>query len=141
MPASTDGFAARILVVDDQQSNLRLLELALRRAGYAEVVSTTDPREVVALHERNRFDLILLDLQMPRMSGFEVMAGLPGVPILVLSADPTSLTQALEAGAAGFLAKPFVLAEVVLRVGALLEKIMARGERSARTSEPLRLEA
>jgi CheY-like chemotaxis protein len=127
MAESIDVLGARILLVDDQPSNLRLLELALHRAGYSDLVSTSDPREVVTLHQRNQFDLILLDLQMPRMSGFEVMAALPGVPMLVLSADPASLTPALEAGAAGFLAKPFVLAEVVLRVGTMLEKIMARG--------------
>jgi DNA-binding response OmpR family regulator len=141
MPGSTDFFGARILIVDDQQINLRLLELTLTRAGYSNLTSTTDAAEACALHRRNPFDLILLDLQMPRMSGFEVMATLPGVPCLVLSADATSMAPALEAGAAGFLSKPFVLAEVVLRVGAMLEKIMTRASRPATTSEPLGLEA
>jgi adenylate cyclase len=132
MLAVTDILGARILIVDDQQANLRLLEYALRRAGYVGVASTTEPLEVSALHLQNRYDLIILDLQMPQMNGFQVMEELakvePGtrVVILVLSADPSQMTRALDAGAAGFLSKPFVLAEVVLRVRQMLEKTMAR---------------
>jgi DNA-binding response OmpR family regulator len=128
MPGSTDVFSARILIVDDQESNLRLLEYALRRGGYLAVTATANPLEVSALHRRHRYDLILLDIQMPRMNGFEVLQGLrsPGkedsVAVLVLTADPAQMVRALESGATGFLSKPFVLAEVLTCVRLLLEK-------------------
>jgi DNA-binding response OmpR family regulator len=128
MPGFTNVFGARILIVDDQESNLRLLECVFRRAGYVAVASTTDPVAVFALHRQNHYDLIMLDLQMPRMNGFEVMKslrnaeGADAVAILVLSADPAQMVQALEAGANGFLSKPFVLAEVLSRVRLMLEK-------------------
>jgi len=132
MPSLTDGLSARILVVDDQQTNVRLLEYALRRAGYVAVTSTLDPQCVVALHLQNRYDLIILDLQMPRMNGFEVMAAMKAadaddrVAILVMSADPSQMLLAIEGGAASFLSKPFVLAEVLSRVKLMLETVVAR---------------
>jgi DNA-binding response OmpR family regulator len=129
MPGFTDVFQAKILIVDDQESNLRLLEHTLRRGGYVAVTSTSDPVAVSALHNMNRYDLILLDLQMPRMSGFQVMEGLANdaaVSILILSADPGQMVPALEAGARGFLSKPFVLTEVVARVRLMLETTMSR---------------
>ena len=127
MSESTDGNGARILIVDDQESNVRLLEHALRRGGYAAVSSTTDPLAVCELQRQNRYDLILLDLQMPRRNGFEVIEELLAVEgdraaILVLSADPAQEPQALKAGAAGFLSKPFLLAEVLRRVRLIVEK-------------------
>jgi DNA-binding response OmpR family regulator len=131
MPQSTDDFGAAILIVDDQDSNVRLLEHVLRRAGYVAVTSTTDPRAVCALHREYRYDLILLDLQMPRMNGFDVLSGLleiegeDRVRILVLSADPAQMVHALEAGATSFLSKPFDLAEVLLRVGLMLGQTAA----------------
>lgn len=73
MPGSADILNARILVVDDKPANVRLLEGMLRGAGYVCVESTTDPSEVCELHRRNRYGLILLDLQMPRLDGFQVM--------------------------------------------------------------------
>jgi CheY-like chemotaxis protein len=123
MPSSIDAFGASILIVDDQESNARLLDFALRRGGYSAVTSTTNPREVCSLHRQNHYDLILLDLQMPCMNGFEVMEGLAiegKVAILVLSGDPTQMTRALKAGGTSFLSKPFVLAEVLLRVKGIL---------------------
>lgn len=135
MPEPTDVHLARILIVDDQESNVRLLEFALRRAGFVAATSTTEPLDVCMLHRRDRYDLILLDLQMPRMSGFEVMSALAKiegeekVPILVLSADPAQNLQALEAGATAFLSKPFVLAEVILAVQLLLDAREARAVR------------
>lgn len=125
MSGSIDVFSSRILVVDDQESNVRLLTYALRREGYLAVTCTTEPLEVCALHREHQFDLILLDLQMPRMNGFAVMTALASekrVPVLILSADPSQMVQALEAGAADFLSKPFVLGEVLLVVRVLLEK-------------------
>jgi len=127
MSASPDVLRARILVVDDQQCNLRLLEFALRRAGYVGVASTSEPMEVCALQGLNDYALIILDLQMPQMNGFQVMEELrkiecgKRIAILVLSADPAQKTRALAAGAASFLSKPFVLAEVVERVHDLLD--------------------
>ena len=130
MPTFTDAFGARILIVDDAESNVRLLEFTLRRAGYRGVSSTTEPQQVSALHRENPYELILLDLQMPRMNGFEVMAALGDVEevekvaVLVLSADPSQRLPALQAGASDFLSKPFDLTEVLLRVRRLLETRM-----------------
>jgi DNA-binding response OmpR family regulator len=129
MTAFTDVLRAAILIVDDQQCNVRLLEYALRRAGYLAVASTTDPREAWALHRRNGYDLVLLDVQMPHRNGFEVMEELHGVEgervaVLMLSADPTQRLRALEAGAAGFLSKPYLLAEVLTRVQRMLENLV-----------------
>jgi CheY-like chemotaxis protein len=118
---------SRILIVDDQKSNLRLLEYTLRRGGFASITSTTDPRAVTALHRDHRYDLILLDLVMPGMDGFQVMEGLAEMeecgelPVLVMSADPRHELRALQAGARDFISKPFVLTEVVTRVSRLLE--------------------
>ena len=130
---STDHHLARILVVDDQSSNLRLLEHTLRRAGYLDVSSTTDPRAVAGLHLRDPYDLVVLDLQMPEMDGFEVMAELgraagPQPAILVMSAESAHMNAAFEAGAGGFLGKPFLLPDVVARVQLMLETAFARDE-------------
>ena len=87
---------ASILIVDDQQSNVSLLEQLLGEAGYTCVTSTTNPQEVGALHRENRYDLILLDLQMPGMDGFRVMEVLKTnesdsyLPVIVLTAQPAT---------------------------------------------------
>lgn len=126
MPLSTDGDVVKILIVDDQVSNVRLLELALRRAGYTDVASTMDPKQVAGLHLNEHYDLILLDLQMPEMTGFQVMQqlreaeGTPRVVILVISADPALKLAALEAGANDFLSKPFQITDVLGRVRSLM---------------------
>jgi DNA-binding response OmpR family regulator len=143
MPGCTEAFRARILIVDDQESNVRLLKFALRRGGYVAVTSTTDPLEVCALHRKNHYHLILLDLQMPRMNGFEVLEGLgkvegeAGVAVLVLSADPSQKVRALQAGASEFLSKPFVLADVLLRVRLMLEKTVSTVSRDIEEPAPL----
>jgi len=122
-----DAAGPRILIVDDQRSNVRLLEQTLRRAGYAEVMSTTEPREVTALHQQHQYDLILLDLQMPEMNGFQVMEQLQEtraehrVSILVLSADATQTAAVLKQGGDSFMGKPFRLPDVVERVQLLLK--------------------
>jgi CheY-like chemotaxis protein len=126
MVQPTEVPGPRILIVDDQLSNVRLLEHTLRRAGYVEVMSTTEPRQVTGLHVQHEYDLILLDLQMPDMNGFEVLAQLREiraahpVSILVLSADGTQTAAALTEGADSFLSKPFKLPEVVERIRVLL---------------------
>ena len=127
MISNTDILAARILVVDDQESNVLLLESLLSNAGYSNVESTMNPVEVCALHRKNAFDLILLDLQMPIMDGFQVLAGLktnvsdPYVPVIVLTAQPGHKLQALQSGAKDFISKPFDLLEVKTRIHNMLE--------------------
>ena len=127
MISNADILAARILIVDDQESNVLLLESLLSNAGYSNVESTMNPVEVCALHRKNAFDLILLDLQMPIMDGFQVLAGLktnvsdPYVPVIVLTAQPGHKLQALQSGAKDFISKPFDLLEVKTRIHNMLE--------------------
>jgi PAS domain S-box-containing protein len=118
---------ANILIVDDQESNVALLQQLLDEAGYTCVTSTMNPQEVCALHRKNRYELILLDLQMPRMDGFQVMAGLKAnesegyIPVIVLTAQPGHKLRALQAGAKDFISKPFDLIEVKTRIHNMLE--------------------
>ena len=122
-----DILDARILVVDDQNANVQLLEQVLAEAGYTNVSSTMNPQEVCALHRKNRYDLILLDLQMPGMDGFQVMEALKTnaadgyLPVLVLTAQPGHRLRALQAGAKDFISKPFELVEVRTRIHNMLE--------------------
>jgi len=120
---------ANILIVDDQESNICVLESFLEIQGFTNIKTTTDPRQVVQLFASFSPDLILLDLMMPHLSGFEVMMQLKSLisanthlPILVLTADFTSETRqrALSSGATDFLTKPFDLDEVGLRIQNLL---------------------
>lgn len=120
---------AKILIVDDQTPNVTLLEKMLRAEGYSNVVGVTDSRQVYELYEQQRFDLVLLDLNMPHLTGFDVMRQLRElepdsyVPILVLTAQPDMKTRlrALESGARDFLAKPFDRLEVLNRIRNMLE--------------------
>ncbi|GGZ11485.1 response regulator [Pseudoduganella plicata] len=118
---------ATILIVDDQEANVSLLEQMLRNEGYKNITTTQFPREVFALHEQQRFDLILLDLQMPEMDGFEVMEGLKKIehgsylPVLVITAQPAHKLRALKAGAKDFVSKPFDFVEVQTRIYNMLE--------------------
>lgn len=121
---------ARILIIDDQSENVALLRRLLSKAGYDEVQSTIEPSRAEILYEAYRPDLVLLDLHMPEMDGFAVLERLrsltaPGtyLPILVLTGDhdPLKRRRALAAGATDFLAKPFDIVEVVLRIRNLLE--------------------
>lgn len=127
MISETDILNASILIVDDQETNVILLEELLREIGYQQISSTTDPTSVAALHSASGYDLILLDLLMPGMDGFQVMEALKihqgddYLPILVLSAQPGHKLRALAAGAKDFIAKPFDLAEVKTRIHNMLE--------------------
>jgi CheY-like chemotaxis protein len=127
MVGPSDILNARVLIVDDQDANVRLLELILGHAGYTSVTATLDAREVCELHRRNHYDLIMLDLRMPGMDGFGVMAGLKEIeadgylPVLVITAEPGHKLRALEAGAKDFISKPFDRAEVLARVHNMLE--------------------
>lgn len=118
---------ASILIVDDQQANVQLLEQMLYEADYQRIMTTMDPYAVYALHQKNNYDLILLDLQMPGMDGFQVMKGLKKIesdgylPVLVITAQPGHKLQALSCGAKDFIAKPFDLVDVQTRIHNMLE--------------------
>lgn len=120
---------AKILIVDDQESNIEVLEDLLAMRNFSNIISTKDPRMVLQLVQTEKPDIILLDLMMPYLSGFDVMSLLKSegllngyMPILVLTADATLETKknALSAGASDFLTKPFNLSEVELRIKNLL---------------------
>jgi len=123
----SDIFNASILIVDDHESNVQLLEQLLMEAGYVHVSSTMEPQKVCALHLRNDYDLILLDLQMPGMDGFEVMEALRGcgadsyLPVIALTAHAGHKVHALQCGAKDFISKPFDLIEVKTRIHNMLE--------------------
>lgn len=118
---------ANILIVDDQETNISLLEQLLAETGYTSVTSTTNPEMVCEMHHIHHYDLILLDLQMPVMDGFDVMKALKAnhddayLPVLVLTAQPNHKLQALQAGAKDFVSKPFDLVEVKTRIHNMLE--------------------
>ncbi len=122
--ALADIHDAKILVVDDNPSNVALLEAVLEEEEYENIFSTTDPFQVLPLYQKHRFDLILLDIRMPGMSGIEVLQQLSKVtrdeylPVIVLTAqtDQNTRQQALEAGAKDFITKPFEDWEVLLRI-------------------------
>lgn len=125
--SESDILAARILLVDDQEDNIALLSQLLGDAGYTHVESTTNPQQVCALHRKHPYDLILLDLQMPGMDGFQVMEALKTndaddyLPVLVVTAQPGHKLHALECGARDFISKPFDLVEARTRIRNMLE--------------------
>ncbi len=134
MANSSEFLDARILIVDDQATNIKLLKIILERAGYARVASTMDPREVCVLHREKRYDLILLDLLMPKMYGFQVIEGLKQIegdsdlPVLVISAQPDYKMRAMQAGAKEFISKPFKNKEVLAKVHDLLRARLSNAE-------------
>jgi two-component system sensor histidine kinase/response regulator len=134
--------ACTLLLVDDEEANLDLLEALLGEAGYARLVRTTDPLEVMDLSAAHAPDLVLLDLHMPHRNGLDVLADLCAAtpqgeyrPVLVLTADVTSEARerALALGARDFVTKPFDATEVLLRVENLLDaRVLHVDERRAR---------
>jgi two-component system, cell cycle response regulator len=122
-----DILDASILIVDDQESNVSLLKQLLSEAGYTRVSSTMNSQEVCALHRKNPYDLIVLDLQMPGLDGFQVMAALKRnesdsyLPVFVITAQPGHKLRALQAGAKDFVSKPFDLTEFKSRIHNMLE--------------------
>ncbi len=118
---------ASILIVDDQDADVQLLEKMMRTDGYQNIASTTNPHAVCGLHLYNHYDLILLDLQMPGLDGFQVMEGLQQIkidtylPVLVIAAQSDHKLRALQAGAKDFISKPFDLVEIKTRIHNLLE--------------------
>ncbi|MDO8412971.1 MAG: diguanylate cyclase [Gallionellaceae bacterium] len=127
MISEQEILSASILIVDDQIANVQLLEQMLRTVGYQCIASTMDPYTVCALHRDNNYDLILLDLQMPGMNGFQVADGLKEIeidgyaPIFVVTAYPDQKLRALASGAKDFISKPFDLMEVKTRIHNMLE--------------------
>jgi putative two-component system response regulator len=121
--------SANVLIVDDHIANLKLLEKTFKQAGYEHVITTTDPREVITLYQEHDVDVLLLDIRMPHMDGFEVMKELKLVakgdylPILILTAELTSETRdkSLSNGAKDFLTKPFDRVEVLHRTRNIIE--------------------
>jgi len=118
---------ARILIVDDQQANVALLEEILHDVGYFRITSTMDPYTVCEMHRANHYDLILLDLQMPGMDGYQVMEALKKIdindylPILVITAQTGHELCALAGGAKDVITKPFDVMEVKMRIRNMLE--------------------
>lgn len=129
MIQDNDILNARILIVDDNQSNVDLLESMLAADGYTSVLSTTDSRETIGLYKSHQPELILLDINMPHLNGYQVMERLSEieqddlVPILVLTAlqDRETCIRSLKSGAKDFLAKPFDQTETLTRIHNMLE--------------------
>ena len=135
----------KILIVDDENANVALLQYILLAAGFPQLRTTTDPREAMTIYEEFQPDLILLDLMMPTVDGFEIMRQLDErvsaddcLPVLVLTADVSAGTRhrALKAGASDFLTKPFDQVEVLLRIRHLLH-IRAQHQQLARQKDTL----
>jgi putative two-component system response regulator len=128
---------AKVLIVDDNPVNVRLLDMILDVAGFTNVHSTTDSRQVLDLQQQEKFDIILLDIQMPHLDGFQVMEQLRSaegrdyLPILVLTAqqDMDTRLRALESGAKDFVTKPFDRSEVLNRIYNMLEVRFLYNER------------
>src|SRR3984957_17369226 len=147
MVSSAEILHAKILVVDDKEANVRLIEGMLRVAGYTSVQSTTDPKQVCDLHRENHYSLILLDLQMPGLDGFQVMEGLKEIetggylPVLVQTSQPNHKVRALKSGAKDFISKPFDFVEVLLRISNMLEvRLLHRDARLRREQAEARSE-
>jgi putative two-component system response regulator len=121
---------AKILIVDDQEQNLRLLRRILENQGCEQIRETTQGSQAVGIVDEFAPDLVLLDLHMPDPDGFEILrllknrlSGPRGLAVLILTGDATRDTKraALSLGARDFLAKPFDSGEALLRIGNLLE--------------------
>jgi len=136
MPSQADIHKAGILIVDDQEANVQLLEQMLKGAGYLSLSSTMNPQAVCEMHREHHYDLILLDLEMPGMDGFQVMEGLKEIeneaylPVLAVTVEPGHKLRALKSGAKDFVSKPFEIDEVLMRVRNLLEvRLLHEGAR------------
>jgi putative two-component system response regulator len=128
-PGYADALAASILLVDDEPANVKLLDRALRTFGFNNLVSTTDPRNVLDLFQQHVSDLIILDINMPYLNGYQVMQQLQALgrddlpPILILTAqhDQEHRLRALRSGAHDYVTKPFAVDELLARVRNLLQ--------------------
>ncbi|MDQ3057055.1 MAG: response regulator [Pseudomonadota bacterium] len=124
---TADILQAKILVVDDDRDTATTLAMTLQHAGYANVTASSDPKAVHDLHRDNNYHLILLDLQMPGMDGFQVMEGLKEferegyLPVLAITGEPGHKVDALRLGAKDFLRKPVDIEELLVRVRNMVE--------------------
>ena len=126
---ANNNFNPKILIVDDEPANIKLLDQMLQQDKYTSIRTTTDSREVVEIYQEFQPDLVLLDLNMPHLDGFQVMKELKKIengnhlPVMVITAqaDNLSCAMALDAGALDFLSKPFDFIEVSLRIRNLLK--------------------
>lgn len=140
MISTADILKARILVVDDDPEAIRTLALLLNDAGYSAVSTTSDPHAVRDLHREHDFDLILLDLLMPGMDGFQVMESLKEferdgyLPVLAITGETGHRLRALKLGAKDFLRKPVDLDELLLRVHNMIEVRLLYKERDEAVS-------
>lgn len=131
---------ADILIVDDNATNVELLQSLLEEDGYGQLEGMSDPRSVATRVQRRCPDLILLDVRMPHLSGFEVMEQLntmlgnqaPAVIVLTAQIDDKTRYRALELGARDFLTKPFDQLEVLQRIRNTLQLQKLMQERSDR---------
>jgi putative two-component system response regulator len=121
-------FAARVLVVDDNPLDVQILNKILSNAGFINITTTIDPTQVLDLYKENKPDLILLDLNMPKMDGFAIMTQLAilnpddYLPILILTAvDESVRFKALSSGAKDFLPKPYQHLDVLLKSRNIIE--------------------
>jgi PleD family two-component response regulator len=127
MMKETDILNASILIVDDLEFNVHILERILSNAGYNSITTTTNPLEVCDLYRKNRYNLILLDIEMPCMDGFQVLEGLKEVepddylPVIVITGHADYKLRALHIGAKDFISTPFDRDEVLVRVHNMLE--------------------
>jgi CheY-like chemotaxis protein len=127
MVNAADILNASILIVDAQEASVLLLKQMLDEAGYMSITSTKDPHAVCKLHRKNRYDLILLDLEIPDIDGCRIMEGLKQIepadylPVLAITTHPKHKLQALKDGVKDFISKPFDLPEVLMRIHYLLE--------------------
>ena len=142
MVTPSDIHKANVLIVDDRAADALLLKNMLAGAGFTSVASTTDPQGVCDLHLKNRYDLILLDLLMPGMYGFQVIEALKeieadgDVPVLVVSSEPDYKLRAMQAGAKEFIIKPLVRADVLAKVQDLLQlRLSKKGAQHDRSAE------
>jgi diguanylate cyclase (GGDEF)-like protein len=144
MISEAEILGANVLIVDDQPANISLLSRLMDGAGYTRVSSTLEPLKVCELHRAKRYDLILLDIEMPDLDGFAVMAGLKEieadtyVSVLALTAKPEHKLRALSSGAKDFVSKPFDLAEILVRVHNLIE-VRLWNKAAVRTAKALEL--
>jgi PleD family two-component response regulator len=127
---TADILSRRILAIDDEEANVLLLRAVLEREGYNDIHTLTDPTKAEQAYADLAPDLVLLDLMMPQVDGFQLLEAFARHdrpdefrPILVLTADTTlqARRRALSLGAKDFVAKPFDVIEVALRISNLLE--------------------
>ncbi|HEU5379624.1 MAG TPA: response regulator transcription factor [Ktedonobacteraceae bacterium] len=131
----------KILVIEDEEGIIHLLNLYLRDAGYGVVVAR-DGADGLAMHARERPDLVILDIMLPALDGFEVCRRIRSwsqTPILMLTArgDEDDRIQGLEIGADDYLVKPFSPRELVSRVRAILRRVAGQENANARSGQQL----